>query len=220
VKSLGTPMGDNDNPQDVNNLSAEKSNSTNDIPHRLVLAPIYELPFGKGRKWLQQGFLSKVAGGWQISTIGTLQSGSPFGMSVLNGPAVYLGDNSDGTILRPDLVSNDLMSPDKGQPAAGIRGINYLNPNAFAIPNKYTYGNSSRTLPGVYGPGSVSFDLMLAKNFTVGERWRGQFRWEAFNFTNTPQWDLPAQDVGGGNLGIVTSASGRRIMQLGVKLYW
>ena len=79
---------------------------------------------------------------------------------------------------------------------------------------------TSRTLPGVYGPGSVEFDLMLAKNFRFKERWRFQFRWEMFNFTNTPRFSQPSQTVGSTDFGWVTSAGARRIMQFGLKLYW
>jgi hypothetical protein len=108
----------------------------------------------------------------------------------------------------------------KGKPAEGIRGIQWLNPAAFAIPARFTHGNSSRTLPGVLGPGSVQFDSMVAKNLRFAERWRAQFRWELFNTFNTPEFGLPAQTVGQGNFGIVTGAGGRRIMQFGLKLYW
>jgi hypothetical protein len=61
---------------------------------------------------------------------------------------------------------------------------------------------------------------MVAKNFIVRERWHAQFRWEAFNFTNTPSWNYPTEAVGNGQFGLITGASGRRIMQLGAKLYW
>ena len=220
LDSQANPEGDNNQVQDIYNLKLERSNSTNDIPQRLVLSPIYELPFGKHRRWLQHGILSNTVGGWQLATIGTIQSGPPFGTTVNQGPLNLLGDNSDGTTLRADLVSSQLLASDKGKPAAGVRGIDWLNPNAFASPAKYTYGNSSRTLPGVFGPGMVNFDLMLAKNFTVRERWRAQFRWEAFNFTNTPAWGLPNESLGAGQFGIITGASGRRIMQLGAKVYW
>jgi hypothetical protein len=220
LDSLANPEGDNNQIQNIYNLKGERSNSTNDIPHRLVLSPIYELPFGKNRRWLKTGILSNVIGGWQLATIGTLQSGSPFGTTVLNGPLDLLGDNSDGTTLRADLVSSQLYSPNKGQPAVGVRGIQYLNPAAFAAPAPFTYGNSSRTLPGVYGPGMISFDLMLAKNFIVHETWHTQFRWEAFNFTNTPTWGYPTEALGNGQFGLITSASGRRIMQVAAKVYW
>jgi hypothetical protein len=61
---------------------------------------------------------------------------------------------------------------------------------------------------------------MLAKNFSLAERWRVQFRWETFNTFNTPQFGQPTQNFGGADFGLVTSAGGRRIMQFGLKLYW
>lgn len=218
--SYGTPNGDNDQIQNIFNIAGEKSASTNNAPHRLVLSPIFELPFGKNRKWLQSGLLGRIAGGWQLAGLATLQSGSPFGVTVLNGPLNYLGDNSDGTILRADVVSSNLMSGNAGAPAIGVRGKQWLNPDAFAIPARYTFGNSSRTLPGVNGPGFVSVDAMLARNIGVGERWRAQLRWEAFNLANTPRWGTPNDTVGGASLGTITSAGGRRILQLGAKIYW
>ena len=219
--SQGTPLGDNDQIQNIYDLKNERSLSTNDAPHRLVLSPIYDLPFGKGRHWLKRGILSNIVGGWQVATIGTLQSGSPFGVTVLNGPTNLLGDNSDGTILRADLVPGQpLYASDKGSPAAGVRGISWLNPAAFTSPAPFTFGNSSRTLPGVLGPPLINFDSLVAKNFRVKERWRAQFRWEMFNMTNTPYWGAPNDAVGGTSLGVISSASSRRIMQAGLKLYW
>ncbi|MBI1358064.1 MAG: hypothetical protein GC160_27335 [Acidobacteria bacterium] len=221
--SQGNSFGDNDQVQNIYNLRAERSGSTNRIPHRVVIAPMYDLPFGKGRRFGSNWHpvLNAVAGGWQVSTIGTLQSGAPFGVTVLNGARDILGDSADGKVLRPDLVSSQLYATDKGQALTdGNFGLAWLNPAAFALPAQYTHGNASRTLPGVYGPGIVSFDTMLAKNFRWADRWRAQFRWEMFNFSNTPQFGLPGQDVGASNLGLVQSASGRRIMQFGLKLYW
>jgi hypothetical protein len=153
--------------------------------------------------------------------IGTLQSGSPFGVTVLNGPLNLLGDNSDGTILRADLAPGQaLYASDKGSPAAGVRGLNWLNPAAFANPAPFTYGNASRTLPQVLTPASINFDSLLAKNFRLKEQWRAQFRWEMFNMMNTPAWGNPSDVLGGTSFGVITSASSRRIMQLGLKLYW
>jgi hypothetical protein len=219
--SQGTPLGDNDQIQNIYDLKSERSLSTNCAPHRLAFSPIYDLPFGKGRHWLQRGPLSHLAGGWQIAMIGTLQSGSPFGVLVLNGPTNLLGDNSDGTNLRPNLVpGQELYASTKGSPAIGVRGRDWLNPAAFANPAQYTFGNASRTLPKVLGAPTINFDSLLAKNFRVGERWRAQFRWEMFNMTNTPNWAPPNDTFGGTSFGVITSASSRRIMQLGLKLYF
>jgi len=215
---LGEPWGDNDVPQNIYDMRSEKSLSTNHIPHRLVLSPIYELPFGRGRRWLHSGrILSAVLGGWQVSTLATIQSGSPFGVQVLNGARDILGDAL--AALRPDLVGNP-NSPNQGQPAAGVRGLQWLDPAAFAIPARFTHGNAARTLPGVLRPGLVNFDSVLAKSFVWRERWRAQFRWEMFDTFNTPYFGLPGDTLRGGNFGIITSASRRRIMQLGLRLTW
>ena len=155
---------------------------------------------------------------YEISTYKTaMQSGFPFGVTVNNGGRDLLGDPL--ATLRPNLLK-DPSSPNKSQPAVGVRGLQWLDPAAFAAPPRYTYGTASRTLVGVRTPGLISFDSLLAKNFQIRERWRAQFRWELFNMCNTPQFARPADTFGAGNFGIVTSAGGRRIMQLGLKLYW
>jgi hypothetical protein len=213
-------FGDDDGPQNIYNLAAERSLSTNHVPHRVVVSPILDVPVGKGRRWMNRGGAANwILGGWQVSTLGSFQKGSPFGLLVLNGPRDILGDQADGKNLRPDIVGSPAVS-NRGQAAAGVRGISWFDPAAFRVPARFTHGNVSRTVPGVLGPGIVNFDSLVAKNFEFLERFRAQFRWESFNTFNTPQFDLPNQTVGGGALGVVTGASGRRIMQFGLKLYW
>jgi hypothetical protein len=213
--------GDDDQIQNIYDLKHERSLSTNSVPHRLVVSPIYDLPFGKGKHFLNHGgVLNAVFGGWQISTLGTFRMGPPFGITVLNGPRDILGDQSDGTNLRPDFVGDPNANVNRGAAATGTRGFYWFSPDAFASPAKYTHGNVSRTLPGIYGPGNINFDSLLAKNFQITEKWRAQFRWETFNTFNTPAFDLPNNTLGGGGFGLVASASNRRIMQMGLKLYW
>ncbi|MBI3472326.1 MAG: TonB-dependent receptor [Candidatus Solibacter usitatus] len=214
-------FGDDDQPQNIYNLRGERSLSTNHVPHRLVVSPIVELPFGKGKRWLNRGGAwNAVAGGWQLSALATARSGAPFGVLVLNGPRDILGDQADGKNLRPDLVANASIGELRGRPAERIRGLQWFDPNAFRVPPRFTHGNVSRTVPGILGPGSLNFDSLVAKNFTARERWRAQFRWETFNTLNTPEFDLPNQTLGGGGFGLVTGAGRRRIMQFGLKLYW
>ncbi|MGH9673274.1 MAG: carboxypeptidase regulatory-like domain-containing protein [Bryobacteraceae bacterium] len=214
----GTQLGDNDQDQVFYDRRLERSEATGSIANRLVFSPIVDLPFGKGRKWMNRGgVLNAVLGGWQVATMGTLQSGFPFGVTVNNGGRDLLDDPL--ATPRPNLLK-DPNSPNKGQPAVGVRGLQWLDPAAFATPARYTYGTASRTLVGVQTPGMVSFDSLLAKNFQIAERWRAQFRWELFNTFNTPQFARPADTLGAGNFGVVTSAGGRRIMQVSAKLYW
>jgi hypothetical protein len=214
-------FGDDDQIQNVYNLRNERSLSTNSVPHRVVISPILDLPFGKGKRYLNHGgVLNALLGGWEVSTMATLRAGAPFGLNVLNGPRDVLGDQSDGKNLRPNILGDPDTATSKGAPSAGLRGINWFNPDAFAIPARFMHGSVSRTIPGILGPGDVNFDSMLAKNFYIGERWRIQFRWEAFNTFNTPEWGLPNQTLGGGGFGAITTAEGRRIQQFGLKLYW
>lgn len=220
-------FGDNDGPQDIYNRAGEKSLATNHIPHRLVVAPIIELPFGKGRRWMNRtGVTDGVLGGWEVSFIGTMQSGSPFGVNVLNGGRDLLGDPA-GT-LRPDLIG-DPNSPNKGEPAAGVRGIQWINPAAFANPARYTFGNAARTVPGILSPGLYIYDVMLGKNFRFKERYRLQFRAEMLDAFNTPRFlvDLFGASTvptvyGGGNFGVITSIDQyyKRNIQFALKLYW
>jgi len=214
-------FGDDDQIQNIYDLRNERSLSTNHVPHRLVVSPIFELPFGKGKRWLNRsGVANRIFGGWEMSTLASIRAGAPFGLTVLNGPRDILGDQADGTNLRPDLAGDPNAGVQRGAPAAGQRGINWFNPAAFASPARFMRGNLARTTPGILGPGSINFDTLLAKNFQITERWRAQLRWEAFNALNTPEFDLPNQSLGGGGFGLVTGAGSRRIMQMGLKLYW
>jgi hypothetical protein len=218
LTGIGTQLGDNDQVQCIYDLKHERALSTNHVPHRAVFTPIVELPFGRGKKWLKSGPLNWMAGGWQVSGIVILQAGSPFGVQVTNGPRDILGDNADGTNLRPNIVGDiSLPAAQKGQPAVGQRGIQWFNPDAFASPARFTYGNAARTI--MLGPGRINFDSAISKNIRVRERYRLQFRWEAFNLFNTPVFGVPGSNLGGGGFGIAT-ASGVREIQFALKLYY
>jgi hypothetical protein len=213
-------FGDDDQVQNIYDLRNERSLSTNDIRHRMVVAPILELPFGNGKRWLNGGPLNQAFGGWSISTIATLQSGSPFGVTVLNGSRDILGDNADGKNLRPNLVGDPRL-PDslRGQPApGGVRGIQWINEEAFARPARFTYGNAARTV--MTGPGRMNFDLAVLKNFAFRESFRLQFRFEMFNALNTPQFELPVNTLGASGFGIAGAGASNRELQFGSKLFF
>ncbi|MFN7933428.1 MAG: carboxypeptidase regulatory-like domain-containing protein [Bryobacteraceae bacterium] len=213
-------QGDDDQVQNIYNLRAERSLSTNHVPHRAVFSPIYELPIGKGKRLLDMpGPVDWILGGWQLSGILTMQTGSPFGVTVVNGPRDLLGDNADGKNLRADIIGDiNLPAAQKGTPAVGQRGIQWFNTAAFAAPARFTYGNSSRTL--MLGPGYFHLDTSVSKNWRIMERFRLQFRWEAFNTTNTPNFGLPGSGFGGGGFGIAGAGASDREMQFALKLYY
>jgi hypothetical protein len=207
-----------------------------------VLSPLWELPFGKGKHFLNQGgVLNQVVGGWQVSADGTYQSGSPFGPTVASGGSSFLGDTN--YTLRPDKIGPS-ASPNKWQPATGgVVGVQYLNPASFIAPPTgcpssytgpfpcYTLGNSSHTLPDINTPGLYNMNIEIAKNFYFKERFRLNFQCNAIDVFNTPYLgggssfgNPPNESVNGANFGLLTgqawSGIYRRIIDFGLKLYF
>ena len=78
------------------------------------------------------------------------------------------------------------------------------------------FGNLSKNV--ISGPGFWNVDASVFRNFTIGERFKLQFRGEAFQALNTPQWNNPNTDITSSNFGLITGAGGARSMQLGAKL--
>jgi hypothetical protein len=219
-------FGDNDQIQDPYNLRAERALSTNDVRHRLVMSPIVELPLGRGKRWWQEGVPSQIFGGWSVSGIVTLQCGSPFGVTIERGARSYLGETAMGKVLRPNLVS-DPKSPSKGKPGEKIIGIQWINPEAFAIPAKFNHGNAARTV--MTGPGLVNFDIAALKTFRFKERYQLQIRVEMFNAFNTPQFGIPesgaAFDKNGkispnSSFGISRATGSDRELQFALKFFF
>ena len=164
-------------PQDERNLHGDRASGYADFRHIFTGSYVYELPFGRGRRFLTQApaVLNHLAGGWAISGITQYHTGGPIN--------VTLGYDNVNTgfpfFLRPDRVL--------GQPArvsvAGDKTQGWLNPNAFAAPAQYVFGNLGRNTER--GPAFGNWDIILFKNFALhGERLRLQFRTEFFNAFN------------------------------------
>jgi hypothetical protein len=194
-KTLDDACGSIDtcNPQLYTNYAIERGLSNQDQPYRLVLSSLYELPFGKGKRWANNvsRAVDYAIGGWQINGIYTLQAGQPFSVTV---------DGSPGS-TRANLVGAPSVSP--GNIAA------YINPAAFAVPAKtaggvfVAPGTSARDL--LRGPGSSNIDLSIFKNFTLTEKIKGQFRFQTYNLTNTPHLANPNSDLTNGLFGHINS---------------
>ena len=184
------------------NLAAERSVSSNDLPQRLVVSASYELPFGKSGHPVYRG----ITGGWQFNAIASFQSGNVIAVTQ-NGTAFGSG--------RPNAV---------GDPSLAEPNIDrWLNRAAFANSPAFTFGNVARNLPRTRSDGQNNIDLSLMKTFPIYERIKLQFRAEAFNFTNTPTFGNPAGNIDAGNFGTVTGLaanSGARAFQLALKLYF
>ncbi len=174
-----------------------------DITHLSVTSVLYELPIGKGKRFLANGgAAAQLIGGWQLNGILTLRGGLPL---------IVRGANNRAAD-RPHLIGNAALD----NPTID----RWFNTAAFAASAPFTYGNTPRTLPNVRGPGLASVDFSLAKNIAFTESLRLQFRSEFFNLTNRVNLNQPDTSFTSGNFGRITSAGDPRRVQFGLKLYF
>jgi Carboxypeptidase regulatory-like domain/TonB dependent receptor len=195
------------------NRSADRGLSGNDIRHRFVLSSVYDLPFGHGRRFASKnGLVDTVAGGWSLGVIAELRSGTPLSAVELNNNT---GSFSDG--VRPNVVGDAGSLSSSRSKAAQL--AEWFNVNAFAAPAQYTFGNAGRSFGE--GPGAISVDTSLLKDFKITERGTLQFRAEGLNILNHANFANPDTRQGSPTFGQVTSlVSGNqaRILQLGIHL--
>jgi hypothetical protein len=193
------------NDANANNLRTARSLDTFDVPQRLVLASVLDLPFGKGKKFANNltGVANKLIGGWGIDTIITFQRGFPIIIGGCPGALSNSGIPNAGC-GRPDrtaLSHNTSGSLDQ-------RLAHWFDPSVFVKSNDYSYGNDSRTEPNIRTDGQKNFDFAVFKNTKFGpdERLGAEFRAEFFNGFNHPQFNPPDSGCcGGSNFGRVSS---------------
>jgi hypothetical protein len=168
---------------DPSQFHRNRTLSAFDRPHNLQVGWIAELPFGRGKRLAKEGVASLLLGGWQINGIVSRYSGTSFNVS------------SSGTSLN---APGNAQTADQVLPEVRILGgtgpgQSYFDPLAFRPVTEVRYGNSG--LRNLRGPGVASLDLGLFREFRARERFSIQFRAEAFNATNTPQFNNPGTNV-------------------------
>lgn len=183
----------------------ERGNGAQDMRHRFIGSFVYELPFGRGKRFGSAwgSGLSAVLGDWSVGSIVTLTSGTPQHLTVAGNPANVGGGD------RPNVVSGISWKLDNPDPAG------FYNEAAFLPNDAYTFGNAGKNV--LVGPGTIGWDFSLYKNIRFGEKYGLQFRAEAFNFPNHPNFNFPNAQVGNRNFGVISSARNPRIMQIGLK---
>ena len=209
--SIIAQVGRNAQHQNIYDRGSDRSVSANDISQRLVLSAVYELPFGRGRRFGKSWnrAVDAVMGGWQVNGILTMQTGFALALTTQN------TSNSGSQQLRPN---NNGKSAKLDGDIHG-RLDRYFDTSVFSQPAPFTFGNTGRTLPDVRGPGNRNVDFSLFKNFKIRERLGAQFRGEAFNLTNTVQFGLPNQSFNSPQFGMISGqANGPRQIQFGLKL--
>ncbi len=146
-----------------------------DIKHNFQTTLLVELPFGKGKPWLQSGIGAAILGGWRMSGVVSAYSGRPFtptaAASSLN--ATFSGQFAD-CISAPDQTGN-------------IFG--WYNKSAFAVPANGRFGTCGSGI--LRGPGVINSDLSLERTINITERINLKFRAEMFNVANNPHHDIP-----------------------------
>lgn len=168
-------------PQDNNNIAAERGNGSGDVRHNFAYSVLYDLPIGTGHALLgtAPAPVREFFSGWQVNSLGILRSGVAFNVNLNDN--TY--GNGDYTNQRPDRVANS-------NAYAANKGVNgWLNAAAWSRPADGTFGNSSRN--GWYGPGLAQFDGSLIKKTKLGGSRELEFRTELFNLFNHPNFDQP-----------------------------
>jgi len=221
--------------QDSYNPSLNYGLSNFDIPQMFKGDLVYDLPFGKGRAFLNSnGFVDAVLGGWQIGTTFVMESGLPFTATI--GATSAFGTVSGGTPF-PNLIGN----PNVSNPSVGqwfntctvlLDGTTFpsgcTNP-AWAVPAPGHFGNEGRNI--LRAPGIEDVDFSLGKNFKFPlphETGNLQIRFDALNGLNHPNFDVPGNSIGTSGAGVITGTTGNysttnnsygpRVIQLGARI--
>jgi hypothetical protein len=198
--------------------------------HQFLANAIYQLPFGRGRKFLRntRGVLGALVGGWQVNGIVKMSSGDP--LSLLSGRGTYNRDDRSASNT-VDVVGG--LNRQQLADLLGIRstatGVFYINPNLapgstanqseviFNNPQPGTIG--SLGLSSIFGPRFFNFDFSTLKRTRINENMNVEFRAEIFNAFNTVNYDNPETNINSPNFGRIINIVGRpRVMQFGLRL--
>ncbi len=196
--------------QNLFNQQSEFGPTYFDEKLNLVPSVVYELPFGRGRKYgtaWNKG-IDAVLGGWQLGSIYTAHTGLPL--------TIKLASDPSGTGAR-SYRANVIGTPH--DPHQIGPGNTWLDVSAYATPALHTFGNSGVGV--VRGPGESRLDLSIAKQFHITEQKYFELRGEAFGITNTPIFYSPAsQTITSTLFGQIRSSEGERNMQVVAKFYF
>jgi hypothetical protein len=198
---------DTGGPQDIRNLQAEKGLAPQDVRHRFVMSYVYELPFGRGKRFgsAMSNAMDQLIGGWQVNGITTFQAGQPF-------TALMGFDNAnvgDGT-ARPDQIA------DNPNLSRGDRTPTHWFDTAAFVPAAFgTFGNAARN--NIIGPGLNNFDFSILKTFRFTEQREIEFRAEIFDLFNHTNFTTVGSVIGTGSFGQLTASRDPRVIQFGLK---
>ena len=214
--------------QDWNNLSAERSLSSQDVSQRLVISYVLDLPFGHGKRYAAglNGFADKVVSGWGLDGTTTFQRGFPVKISWGGANAMTNSGLLGQSTLRPDYISGCNKSVSG---SAVSRVTQWFNTACFTAPggvdstgaqiNPWTFGNEPRVDASLRQQGVNNFDFAVFKRTNITERVGVEFRTEFFNLFNHPQFGPPNGTQTSATFGQVTNTVNLpRLIQFGLKI--
>jgi hypothetical protein len=208
------------NPATVQNfydLRSEHSLLTFDVPQRLSVSYVVDLPVGKGKKFLGNvsGVADRLISGWAMNGVTTLQTGFPG--YVLAQPTV-LSTNLGGGSPRPNVTAGCNTAIDGSSQS---RLTQWFNTSCFSAPSQYGFGSESRTDPHIRWSGIANYDFALFKNTKLSERFGLQFRAEFFNIFNRVQFNPPGNTLGSATFGQISNQyNSPRLIQFSMRLIY
>jgi hypothetical protein len=195
-------------PPDISLLKQNYGVCNYDITNNFTLSSIYQLPFGKGRKFLSGASwpVESALGGWELAGIFMDRTGLPF-TPVIGSDVANTGTSGEWP--------NRIGSGNLANPTA----LKWFDPTAFTIPAQYTYGDSRRDI--LRSDGLVDLDMTIKKNFNFTESKILEVRFESFNVANHPTFAAPNATIGTSSAGKVTSTlNSNRIFQAAAKFFF
>jgi hypothetical protein len=195
----GPTLNEANLPQNVHDRSMEKASSSFDHRHRAVISLVYQIPAPTNTRWVET-----LLGDWSTGSSFTAQSGAPFTVNISSDQA----NIGAGPAQRPNLTGDPNKGPRTPQ--------QWFDTSAFSLPALYSFGNAPRN--SVIGPGLEEFDFSLQKDIALREPLRLQFRAEAYNLLNHPNFNIPNRTAFTPNFGSISSAQDSRQLQFALKL--
>ena len=203
--------------QDYNNLRADRSIESFDVPQRLVLNYTAQLPFGKGQKILGDAnrTVSAIVSGWKVSGITSFQSGFPVAMAAATNA---LASNYGAGTIRPNYVAGCNRTIG-GSAGSRVTNGEWFNTACFQQPGPFSFGNEGRVDSTIRSQGVDNWDLSVARDVAIRERLHLSFEGEFLNAFNRIQFGSPGSQLGSTTFGVVTSQSNNpRQIQFALRL--
>jgi hypothetical protein len=210
--------------QDYTNRRADRSLYSANVPHRLVINYIVNLPFGTGQHFAANSnpVVSRVISGWSLSGITSFQSGVPLHLTTSGNT---LSKNFGAGTIRPNYTAgctktNPISAYDATLANSGsAASAKWFNTSCFAVPSATGFGNEPRVDGGLRASGVDNFDFTIAKNTTIHEQIGLKFSVEAFNLFNRVQFAPPNTQTDNANFGLITTqANNPRLIQGALRL--